>query len=275
MLCATLKRQTMEEIIYDRIGADYNTTRQADPFLASRLLDLLQPQNDKLYLDIGCGTGNYTIVLADKGLNFYGVEPSEKMLNEAQSRNQKINWLLGTAEQIPANDNTFDGAIAMLTIHHWINIQQSLKEIYRVLKDNGKIVFFTSTPEQMKGYWLNHYFPKMLNSSIIQIPAFDIINDAATNAGFDITNTEKYFIQNDLQDHFLYVGKNKPEFYFNEKIRKGISSFSALSNIGEIKQGLARLYSDIGNGTFKDIKTQYDNNLGDYLFITMEKKDSK
>ena len=83
----------MGETKYDEIGTGYNSTRQADPYLTGRLFSLLQPQSDKLYLDIGCGTGNYTCVLADKGLNFIGVEPSEKMLSEAKSKNQKINGL--------------------------------------------------------------------------------------------------------------------------------------------------------------------------------------
>lgn len=264
----------MKENTYDIIETDYNSTRHADPFIANRLYYLLNPNKDKLYLDIGCGTGNYAIALAEKGLNFFGVDPSEKMIKVAQSRNQKINWLLGTAEQIPTNKNIFDGVIAVLTVHHWTNIKQSLKDIYRVLKASGKIVFFTSTPEQMKGYWLNHYFPKMLNSSIKKMPSFEIINDASMSARFEILSTERYFIKDDLQDHFLYVGKNKPELYFNKKIREGISSFSILAHEKEIKLGLSKLHSDIENETFEDIKRQYDNNLGDYLFITVDKKDS-
>ena len=55
---------------YDEIGTGYNSTRQADPYLTERLLYHLQPKTDRLYLDIGCGTGNYTCTLADKGLNF-------------------------------------------------------------------------------------------------------------------------------------------------------------------------------------------------------------
>lgn len=150
------------EVKYDKIGTGYNSTRKADPYLTDRLFYLLRPQNDKLYLDIGCGTGNYTCVLADKGLNIIGVEPSVQMLNEAKSRNQNIKWKNGTAEQIPAGDKTFDGIIATLTIHHWTDIKKAFFELNRVLADNGRIIIFTSTPEQMKAYWLNHYFPKML-----------------------------------------------------------------------------------------------------------------
>ncbi|HEY1046096.1 MAG TPA: class I SAM-dependent methyltransferase [Daejeonella sp.] len=260
------------EVKYDKIGTGYNSTRQADPYLTSRLFSLLRPQNDKLYLDIGCGTGSYTCVLADKGLNFVGVEPSEKMLSQAKSRSQNIEWFNGTAEQIPADDKTFDGIIATLTIHHWTDINKAFVELSRVLTDNGRIVMFTSTPEQMKGYWLNHYFPKMLYSSIVQMPSLDTIQKATDKARLKISGIEKYFIKGDLKDCFLYVGKNNPERYFDEQIRLGISSFSSLANIDEVKQGLTKLRTDINNNEFEQIKSQYDNDLGDYLFITIDKK---
>jgi ubiquinone/menaquinone biosynthesis C-methylase UbiE len=264
----------MQETKYDKIGTGYNSTRQADPYLTERLLYHLQPQNDRLYLDIGCGTGNYTCTLADKGLNFIGVEPSEKMLSEAKKRNQQINWLKGSAEQIPAEDKVFDGVIATLTIHHWTDLKKAFVELNRVLADNGKIVIFTSTPEQMNGYWLNHYFPKMLHSSIVQMPSLTDVQEAIRQTGLEITDIEKYFIKDDLQDCFLYVGKNNPDHYFDETIRHGISSFSSLANIEEVKQGLSKLKNDIDNQSFDKIKDLYANESGDYLFITITKKGS-
>ena len=259
-------------ILYNQIGLGYNVTRQADPYITERLFQLLSPQPGKLYLDVGCGTGNYTVALSNKGVNFYGIEPSEKMLNIAKSRNDKIDWLLAWAEDIPLKNNQFDGAIATLTIHHWTSIPGAFKEIYRVLNEDGKIVLFTATPEQMKGYWLNHYFPKMLEKSILQMPSFESIKQAAAETGFVITAAEKYFVRNDLKDNFLYAGKTRPELYFEAGIREGISSFSALSNSEEVAQGLSKLQNDIDLNKFEKIKEKYNNDLGDYLFIVFKKE---
>lgn len=262
------------DIKYDRIGTGYNSTRVADPYITERILHHLQPKANGRYLDIGCGTGNYTIIMADKGFNFMGVDPSEKMLNEAKLRNPDIIWLHGTAEQIPADDKSFDGMIGTLTIHHWIDLKKAFAEINRVLAHNGKFVLFTSTPEQMKGYWLNHYFPKMLHSSIVQMPSLAHVQEAIRQTELEVTDIEKYFIKDDLQDCFLYVGKNNPNRYFDETIRHGISSFSSLANIDEVEQGLSKLKKDIESQVFDKVKEQYTNNLGDYLFITFEKKGS-
>lgn len=257
---------------YDTIGTGYNITRHADPYITARLLHHLQPTPDKLYLDIGCGTGNYTIALAEKGFRFVGVEPSEQMLTEGRARNDTIVWLQGTAEQIPAEDKVFRGGIGTLTIHHWTDLKKAFAEIDRVLSYNSKFVLFTSTPEQMKRYWLNHYFPKMLQSSIVQMPSLEDIQKAIEQSELVIKNTEKYFIKDDLQDRFLFVGKNNPALYFDETIRRGISSFSSLANIMEVEQGLSNLKSDLETGAFDKIKDRYENESGDYLFIIMEKK---
>ena len=77
----------------------------------------------RFYLDIGCGTGNYTIDLNARGLKFYGVDPSSKMLEEAMFKSQKIKWLEGTAESISVEDKIFAGAIAVLTLHHWLGLR--------------------------------------------------------------------------------------------------------------------------------------------------------
>ncbi|REE24352.1 methyltransferase family protein [Winogradskyella pacifica] len=252
---------------YNKIGINYNQTRKADPYLTSQLLKHLNPNKDGLYLDIGCGTGNYTSEFQKKGFQCIGIDPSIEMLQKAQSKNQNIQWNIGTAEKTDLPQNSVDGIIASLTIHHWSNLMQAFSELAYVLKPNGEIVIFTSTPEQMKGYWLNHYFPKMMEDSISQMPSLKLIENALNFADINITKTEIYSIQPDLKDQFLYCGKQNPELYFDKSIRHGISSFSTLAIIDEIKTGLVSLRRDIDSGKINDIMKSYENDLGDYLYI--------
>jgi ubiquinone/menaquinone biosynthesis C-methylase UbiE len=261
----------MSASLYNDIGKEYNLTRKADPYLAKRIYKLLSAEEGNTYLDIGCGTGNYTIYLFGKGLNFHGVEPSEAMLQIARLRGESIVWLNATAENIPAAHALFNGAIATLTIHHWADIDKAFTEINRVLKPGAKLVIFTAAPHQMRDYWLNHYFPLMMERSIRQMPATEGVTTALTAAGFEINGTEKYFIATDLEDNFLYAGKHDPERYFNEMIRNGISSFAALANREEVNAGLVHLREDIDNNNFEKVKAIYDNDEGDYLFIIAKK----
>lgn len=259
------------EIKYDRIGSGYNTTRKPDPYLTDRILFHLNPNINSLYLDIGCGTGNYTDQFQKRGFSFIGIDPSEKMLTQARERNTIIEWKKGTAESTGLEDAYVDGITASLTIHHWSDLRTAFSEMKRVLKPSGKLVVFTSTPKQMKGYWLNHYFPKMMEDSIKQMPSFDVVVEAMNYAGLEALQKEKYNIQPNLKDQFLYCGKEDPELYFDKDIRKGISSFSDLSNAKEVENGLQKLQEDIKSGEVIKIMNSYKNDLGDYLYIIAQK----
>lgn len=258
-------------IKYDKIGIGYNSTRKADPFLADKLLEHLNPEKAGTYLDIGCGTGNYTSELEKRGFKLIGIDPSENMLEVARRTNSNIDWRIGTAENIELPDNAVEGVIAFLTIHHWSDIEKGFSELHRILKSDGRIVIFTSTPRQMKGYWLNHYFPNMLKDSINEMPGLEEVENAMTKAAIEITGLDKYFIRPNLQDKFLYCGKHNPEMYFDKQIRNGISSFSSLANRSEVEQGLSKLKTDIDNGKISEIMQYYNSNSGDYMYIIAQK----
>ena len=99
------------------------------------------------------------------------------------------------------------------------------------------------------------------------MPSYVSVESAMKKSGFEIIKTEKYSIQPDLEDKFLYCGKQNPELYFDENIRHGISSFSSLANQEEVKKGLAQLRKDIDNQEINEIIKSYENDLGDYLYI--------
>jgi len=257
---------------YDTIGTGYNQTRQADDYLTSRLIALLDPNQNDQYLEIGCGTGNYTSQLEGKGFTCVGVDPSDKMLNTARKVHPNMAWYQGKAEKTGFADDTFNGVFGVLTIHHWTDLRKGFNEAYKILKPDGKLVIFTSTPEQMKGYWLNHYFPQMMTDSIKQMPSRKKLSKALTNVGFDIVKYEMYSVKPTLQDKFLYCGKNDSKLYLDKTIRNGISSFSSLANSAEVKSGLLELKNDIDSGRIVNIMESYGNTLGDYMFIVAEKK---
>ncbi|MBD79535.1 MAG: MerR family transcriptional regulator [Crocinitomicaceae bacterium] len=258
---------------YNTIGIDYDSTRKADGFLASEMYQFIKTDPNGIYLDVGCGTGNYTSTLNGMGLRFIGVDPSEAMLDKARIKNSSIEWKLGTAEHIQQDNESVDGVLVSLTIHHWKNLSKGFKEIDRVLKKNGKMVLFTTLPEQTNNYWLKYYFPTMIDDSISVLPSMEKIKYALKNTELEIVEQEPYFVKPDLEDHFLYCGKHDPTLYFREEIRNGISSFSLLANQKEVESGLAILKADVESRKVKEVMRRYENDLGDYLFITCQKNE--
>lgn len=254
---------------YDRIGKQYNQSRKADPYLLNRLFSLLRLGPGQSLLDIGCGSGNYTAALNAKGLRTIGVDPSRHMLDLARQSYPEMKWHQGSAEAIPLPDNSVEGALAFLTTHHWSQAEEGFRELKRVTRPGSRMVVFTATREQMKGYWLCHYFPKMLRDSMQQMPSWKDNLDWLAEAGLSLEETEPYFIRPDLEDWFLYSGKHDPSRYFDPMVRSGISSFSDLANAGEVQKGLARLRSDLEANRFEEAVAPYQSDLGDYLFMVI------
>jgi len=259
------------EAIYDDIGKEYDASRQADPRILSTLTALLGIDKRKKYLDIACGTGNYTAAIAASGGSWFAFDHSEKMLAQARLKSSRVDWRQYDVIALDYRSNFFDAAICTLAIHHFPDMNLAFQEIARVLKPNSKFVIFTATPEQMKCYWLNHYFPEMMASACAEMPEFDAIEVALCQAGFSIESTEPFFIRPDLQDFFLYSGKQKPQMYLSSAVRNGISSFHKYCSNCELNPGLERLRKDIESGAINEIMKSYQTEEGDYLFISSRK----
>jgi ubiquinone/menaquinone biosynthesis C-methylase UbiE len=106
--------------IYDTIGESYDTTRRADPEIFATLSSLLEVEDDKCYLDVACGTGNYTSALARFRGKWFAFDESEKMLAKARSKCTLANWKHFSAENLDYESNYFDGAVCALAIHHFM-----------------------------------------------------------------------------------------------------------------------------------------------------------
>ncbi len=251
---------------YDRIGVGYDTTRRADPYLASRLLALLNVAPSAPCLDVACGSGNYTLALANAGLRMTGVDLSQHMISQARQKAPQLPWHLGDAAALPFADGSFAGATCTLAIHHFADRRAAFCEIHRVLRA-GRLVILTSSHEQIRGYWLNHYFPKALELSLHQMPDLPEVSDLLQAAGFSSISTEAYAVRPDLKDFFLQSGKHRPEIYLDPRVRAGISTFALFAEPTEVDIGCRRLADDIASGRISEVIASYQNPHGDYLFM--------
>lgn len=171
---------------------------------------------------------------------------------------------------LPFEDNSYFGAICILATHHIGNFERLCLEAHRIIKE-GCFVIFTAIPEQVCQYWLAYYFPKMIGNAVQKMVGFEALEFPLKKAGFSNIRQAPFFITNQTQDLFLHAGKYRPEIYLNPEVRAGISSFHLSAEADELDQGLLRLEADILSGKIHQIIDQYEDSLGDYLFISAEK----
>ena len=106
-------------------------------------------------LDIGCGTGRFTRMAAQRlGARAWGVDPSAEMLAQARSipGGERIGWKCAAAERLPFRDGWFDAAHMHLVLHLVDDRPAALREMARVLGPGGRAAVVTFSPTSTRGF---------------------------------------------------------------------------------------------------------------------------
>lgn len=258
------------EVLYDRIGDGYDLTRRADPYITERLGRLLAIQPGRVYLDIACGTGNYTTALAAVGGRWHGVDASATMIAAARPKSASVSWHVADVTALPPSIPAVDGACCVLALHHFPDVPAALREIRRVLRPGGRFAAFTASRDQLRSYWLNAYFPNAMAREIAKMPDVPEVERWMTDSGLTAILREPYTVLPDLQDFFLPGGKHRPHLYLDARVRAGISTFAALADPAEVEKGCRLLTEDLRTGRFQEIAGGRDQGQGDCLFVVGE-----
>jgi ubiquinone/menaquinone biosynthesis C-methylase UbiE len=106
---------------------------------AEHILELLDVQPGRTLLDIACGLGYLADMASERGLDAVGIDISSVALEKAKHENEHVGLLLlGDAERLPWPDKTFDYAVNLGSLEHFINPAAAVCEMSRVLRSNGR-----------------------------------------------------------------------------------------------------------------------------------------
>jgi ubiquinone/menaquinone biosynthesis C-methylase UbiE len=99
-------------------------------------------------LDLGCGTGLLTEKLIRWNAFPRGIDQSENMIAIARDNFPDVEFCIGTAESLPYKDGEFAIAASSLVLHYIKDLRPVFREISRVLKHRGELVFSMHHPFQ-------------------------------------------------------------------------------------------------------------------------------
>jgi ubiquinone/menaquinone biosynthesis C-methylase UbiE len=258
----------MKRPLYDTIGKNYIINRKADTRITTNIIDLLNLPIGSLIADIGAGTGNYSNALANKGYSVIAIEPSSVMRDQSLPH-PMVKWISGIAESIPLQNNTVNGVIIIVAIHHFRSVREALIELHRICS-GGPVVILTYDPRLGRGFWFNDYFPEIYRR---EFELFPPIKEVTAMLAGDVWKSEvrDFPLPHDLSDKNMHSGWNRPEIYLDKQMRSNTSGFARAPE-SAVKQGLSLLKEDLQSGVwdakYGHLRVQNALNTG-FVFIKL------
>ena len=201
---------------YDTHGQKYSGQRKTDPRIAAYVHNALA--DSETVINIGAGSGSYEP--EDKYV--IAVEPSITMRTQ-RIANGKIPAINAKADSLPFDDRSFDAAMAMVTVHHWPDIEKGISEIRRVTKK--RIVIMTFDPYALDDFWNVNYFPQLIEIERARYPSITRLQKALSAK----TEVIKIPIPLDCVDGFQEAYYGRPEAFLEKEVRMAQSAWGFLS----------------------------------------------
>ncbi len=140
-------------------------------------------------LDVGSGTGRFTPALAGAFGPVTGVEPSVRMREaaEADAGHRDVQYLEGSAEEIPAPSGSADYALMFLSWHHVQDKPQAVRELARVLRPGARLLLRENFSDHIppSGWWLE-YFPRGYEVDAAMFQPLHEVIETFTSAGWRV-----------------------------------------------------------------------------------------
>ena len=224
---------------YDVIGRGYATRRRPDPRIAAAIREALGDAGS--VVNVGAGAGSYEPV--DRPV--VAVEPSWEMIGQRRSGAAPV--VRAAAETLPFGDAAFDAALAVLTLHHWLDRAAGLAELLRVAR--RRVVIVNWDPAGRDAFWLTReYIPALVELDTVLFPTAPELE-----AALGPLRVVPLPVPHDCVDGFLGAYWRRPDAYLDADVRGAMSTFGRLGPEAaqSVTEGLARLGDDLATGRWE------------------------
>lgn len=218
---------------YEANGSNYSAVRRADP----RIAELVHRGLGEAIsvVNVGAGAGSYE----PENLDVVAVEPSASMRSQRSPGRPPV--LEAIAEYLPFPNDSFDAAMATVTVHQWGDQDMGLRELRRVSR--GPVVILTFDGDALDEFWLARYVPELIAAERRRYPPIDHICDVV--GGTCTVTTVPIPI--DCTDGFTEAFYARPELFLDSTVRSSQSAWGFVFSEVE-RRAIAQLRSDLDGG---------------------------
>jgi ubiquinone/menaquinone biosynthesis C-methylase UbiE len=226
-------------IDYDKVSKVYDNVRIGDPEMVHQILQGVRLDRDSIVLDVGCGTGNNTLLLVETiDAKVIGLDISYGMLEKACEKSKRIPFVQAPADILPFPDKTFHFVFMTEVIHHLPAPHSSIADIYRVLETRGAVCIVTQSHNQIDGRMTSRFFPASARVDKERYPDTDVIEEYMLNFGFNRVSTKEYqFRPTQLGEEYLNTARNRGYSMLHkisqEEYERGLQALEAAFASGE------------------------------------------
>ncbi|WP_049980686.1 class I SAM-dependent methyltransferase [Halolamina rubra] len=156
------------------------------------VLDAVGPVEDRDVLEIACGTGRFTVMLAERGANIVGLDISDAMLAQGREKarqagvDDRVEFMRGDAARLPFPDDHFDAVVAMRFFHLAPTPRKFMAEMARVSEEQ---VFFDT---------FNDFSTRVLYNRLLPMGSHlygrDEVAELVGSAGLELADAEHDFV---------------------------------------------------------------------------------
>jgi len=183
----------MRSVDYDEVAPTYDRRYAQNEYagVERALLRFVGADPALRVLEVGCGTGHWTALLAERGLHVTGLDASRGMLRRAAERGAGALLAVGRAEGLPWADARFDRVFCVNAFHHFGDKPGFLAEAHRVLRPGGGVFSVGIDPHAGLDRWcIYDYFDGTLDTDRRRYPPTARIRAWLAELGFEGSSTE-------------------------------------------------------------------------------------
>jgi len=130
---------------FEQVAGEWDIMRETffSPMIREKAISSIGIKSGDIVADIGSGSGFISEGLIDKAVDIIAIDQSESMLTTMKKKfsdHQNISYQLTEPEKLALNDESVDVAFANMYLHHVEYPNESIKDLFRILKNNGKLV---------------------------------------------------------------------------------------------------------------------------------------